>query len=123
MNRRQWSLMLLIGITSAIFFFGFTRIWLTGSTAQNPAVVSRGPWLWDGVSIVAGVALGTILRLGLGRQAPNTTHIVIGISVLVFLGVLTFLPWPNNSPVRPLVLPLMEFLTSVWLTAGDASTS
>lgn len=123
MNRRQWSLMLLIGITSAIFFFGFTSIWLTGSADQNPAVVSRGPWLWDGVSIVAGVSLGTILRLGLGRQAPNTTHIVIGISVLVFLGVLTFLPWSNNSPVRPLVLPLTEFLTSVWLTAGDASTS
>ncbi len=123
MNRRQWSLMLLIGITSAIFFFGFTSIWLTGAANQNPAVVSRGPWLWDGVSIVAGVALGTVLRLGLGRQSPNTTHIVIGISVLVFLGILTFLPWSDNSPVRALVLPLMEFLTSVWLTTGDTSTS
>jgi len=70
-----------------------------------------------------GVALGIILRLGLNRQTPNTTHIVIGISVSVFFSVLTFLPWPNNSPVRPLVLPLMEFLTSAWLTTGDASTS
>lgn len=115
--------MLLIGIASTIFFFGFTNIWLSGAADQNPAVISRGSWLWDGVSIVAGVALGTILRLGLSRQAPNTTHIVIGISVLVFLGVLTFLPWSNNSPVRPLVLPLMKFLTSVWLTTGNDSTS
>ncbi len=92
MTYKQWGFMLLIGITSAIFFFGFTNIWLNGSAEQNSAVAYRGPWLWNGVSIVAGVALGTILRLGLNRQTLNTTHIVIGISVLVFLGVLTFLP-------------------------------
>ncbi len=123
MTRKQWMFILVIGIASAIFFWGFTTIWLNGSTARNAAVAPRGPWLWDGVSIVAGIALGTILRLGLGRQTPNTTHIVIGISVLVFLGVLTFFPWSNDSPVRSLVLPLLELLFSAWLTAGDASTS
>lgn len=123
MTRKQWILMLLIGIASAIFFFGFTTIWQSESATQNPTVAPRGPWLWDGVSIVAGLALGTILRIGLGRQTSNITRMIIGILVLVLLGGLTFFPWSNNSPMRSLVIPLLELLASAWLTAGDASAN
>lgn len=120
MTRKQWIIMLLVGLASAILFFVLTRL-LTGATDRTQAVAPRGPWLWDLISIVAGIALGTVLRIGLNRQSPSTTRIVIGIVVLVFLGVLTFIPWSNDSPVRSVVLPVMELLTAAYATVGTTS--
>lgn len=110
----KWIIVVLFGVAGV-----WLGIWAIQHITSLTAGLPRGPSLWDATSVVAGVALGTLLRLNLRRRVPSAKHIVAGFVGLILLGVLTFLPW--NSLIRALILPILEFSTATWLTAGSAS--
>lgn len=112
----KWIIVVLLGIASV-----WLGIWTVQNTTSLTADLPRGPSLWDASSVVAGVALGTLLRLSLDRRSPNGKHIVTGFVGLILLGFVTFLPW--NPLIRSLILPILEFSTAAWLTAGSASAN
>jgi hypothetical protein len=79
-----------------------------------------GPWPWDAGAVAAGVALGSYLRLSFGRAAPGLSQTVVALGALLIIGCLTFIRWPRSSPVRGLVLPLIELLVATWGASGAA---
>jgi hypothetical protein len=80
-----------------------------------------GPWAWDAGAVAAGVALGSYLRLTLGRTAPVLTQTLVSLAGLLIVGSLTFVRWPKSSPMRGLLLPLIELLVAAWGASGTAS--
>jgi hypothetical protein len=114
MTWNKWLIVVLcgfVGIGMGVFLLRQT-VPLSGTDS------AAGLSVWDGACLVAGVALGTLLRLTLNWQAPTTPQIVAGFVGLVFLGALTYLPWLGSSPVRTFVLPVMELLIAAWITTG-----
>lgn len=81
-----------------------------------------GPTLWDSTSMMAGLALGTLLRFGLGRTASSRAQGALMVALLVILGLLTFLPWSSDSVVRVILLPLGVFVTAAWGLSGSRGT-
>lgn len=81
-----------------------------------------GPTLWDSTSMMAGLALGTLLRVGLGRAASSRAQGALMVALLVILGLLTFLPWSSDSVVRVILLPLGVFVTAAWGLSGSRGT-
>lgn len=77
----------------------------------------NGPTLWDSASMMAGLAMGTLLRVGLGRGAPSRIQALLMVTLLMIFGLLTFLPWSADSLVRVL-LPLGALATATWGFSG-----
>lgn len=78
-----------------------------------------GPTVLDSASMMAGLALGTLLRVGLGRGAPSRIQALLMVTLLMLFGLLTFLPYSAESPLR-VFLPLGALATTAWGLSGTS---
>ncbi len=111
----KWWVPFAIAAVIAALATAFALPWW--ATVQEKYQIT-GPTLWDSASIMAGLALGTLLRVGLGRGVPSRAQGLSMMAVLVLLGLLTFLPWSGESVVRVILLPIGALVTAAWGISG-----
>jgi hypothetical protein len=116
-HKNRWLIFLLVSSIAAFLSYAFTNWFISPqSTVINIAKSSpSGPSIVDASAIVFGLVTGFIIRQMNLITPFGRIHSLICFGILLVIGGLTFLTWPNEVVVRTLILPLIEIVVSIWM--------
>lgn len=116
-HKNRWLIFLLVSSIAAFLSYAFTNWFISPqSTVINIAKSSpSGPSIVDASAIVFGLVTGFIIRQMNLITPFGRIHSFVCLGILVAIGGLTFLTWPNEATVRIVILPLLEIFASIWL--------
>lgn len=116
-------MMILLATINNLYVYG---LGLGLAVQVQQQLAPKGVWPIDGTAILLGAVIGLVLARSRHRKPPTLLRLLIMIvALLVVLG-LTYVPWPTDSAlalVRMPILQIIALLITVWGVAGSASVS
>ena len=116
-QRNRWLIFFLVSGIAAFLSCAFTNWFVSHQSIaiNTPKNLPLGPSIVDAAAIAFGLVTGFIIhRINLITPFGRV-HSFVCFGILLVVGGLTFLTWPNEVVVRTLIFPLVEIFISIWL--------